>query len=109
MEEQRRDWRSRDEIGGAGTRLEGLDVCKDKSSIVCSLLNWDLGRVMILEEQLRDWRSMDEIGRAVRRMEDLDACKDKDLRRSNCKIGGARTRLEEHGRDWRGSEENGGA
>ena len=52
---------------------------------------------------------MDEIGRAVRRMEDLDACKDKDLRSSNCKIGGARTRLEEHGRDWRGSEENGGA
>ena len=26
LEEQSRDWRSRDEIGGAGTRLEGFDV-----------------------------------------------------------------------------------
>ena len=64
LEEQSRDWRSRDEIGGAGTRLEGLVVCKDKSSIVCFLLNWDLGRVMILGEQGREWRSRDVIGGA---------------------------------------------
>ena len=47
MEEQEQDWRG---------------LMFDKFSIVCSLLYWDLGRVMILEEQLRDWRSKDEIG-----------------------------------------------
>ena len=43
----------------------------DKYSIVCSLLNWDLGRVMILEEQKRDWRSRDEIGGTGTRLEEL--------------------------------------
>ena len=97
MEEQRRDWRSRDEIGGAGTRLEGLDVCKDKSSIVCSLLNWDLGRVMILEEQERNWRSRDKIGGAETRLEEQR----RDWR-SRDEIGGAETILEEQEQDWRG-------
>ena len=94
MEEQRRDWRSRDEIGGAGTRLEGLDVCKDKSSIVCSLLNWDLGRVMILEEQERNWRSRDKIGGAETRLEELR----RDWK-SRDEIKRAETRLEEQSRN----------
>ena len=62
MEEQEQDWRG---------------LMFDKYSIVCSLLNWDLGRVLILEEQERNWRSRDE-------------------------IGGAETRLEEQEQDWRG-------
>ena len=68
LEEQRRDWWSADDIGGAGTRLEGLVVCKDKSSIVCFLLN------------LGSWKSYD--------------------------LGGARTRVEEQGRDWRSLEKD---
>ena len=45
MEEQRRDWRSRDKIGGAETRLE---------------------------EQRRDWRSRDEIGGAETILEEQE-------------------------------------
>ena len=76
LEEQERNWRSRDEIGGAETRLEEQEqdwrgLMFDKYSIVCSLLNWDLGRVMILEEQKRDWRSRDEIGGTGTRLEEL--------------------------------------
>ena len=56
MEEQELDWRG---------------LVFDKYSIVCSLLNWDLGRVLILEEQERNWRSRDEIGGAGTRLEEL--------------------------------------
>ena len=45
MEEQRQDWRSRDKIGGAETRLE---------------------------EQRRDWRSRDEIGGAETILEEQE-------------------------------------
>ena len=92
-----------DEIGRAVRRMEDLDACKDK----------DLGGAIAkLEEHGRDWRSMDEIGGAVRRMEEFDACKDKLALFENLgswksyDLGGARTRVEEQGRDWRSLEKD---
>ena len=79
MEEQEQDWRG---------------LMFDKYSIVCSLLNWDLGRVMILEEQERNWRSRDEIGGAETKLGEQR----RDWR-SRDEIGGAETRLEEQSRN----------